>query len=102
MSLRATGNTAGRKRFRKNLERLKALLERGELEEEEMLELVEILEQRLTWVEEDNRSYRDFFETLVSAMESHLQPAEIRDMIHQLGLREVLLRASSQDSETVH
>lgn len=102
MSLRTDRKIPHRDRFWKNLERLKDLLDRGQLEEEEMRELVEILEQRLFWVEEDNRSYRTLFETLVSTMESNLQPAEIRDLIQQLGLREVLLHSSSADSDTVH
>ncbi len=67
-----------------------------------MRELVEILEQRLAWVEEDNRSYRTFFESLVSTLETNLQPPQVRDLIEQLGLREVLLRGSSQDSDTIH
>ena len=67
-----------------------------------MRELVEILERRLAWVEEDNRSYRTFFESLVSTLETNLQPPQVRDLIEQLGLREVLLRGSSQDSDTIH
>ena len=102
MSLRINRKTSDRNRFWKNLQRLKDLLERGQLEEEEMRDLVEILEQRLAWVEEDNRSYRTFFESLVSTLETNLQPPQIRDLIEQLGLREVLLRGSSQDSDTVH
>ncbi len=102
MSLRINRKTSDHGRFWKNLQRLKDLLERGQLEEEEMRELVEILEQRLAWVEEDNRSYRTFFESLVSTLETNLQPPQIRDLIEQLGLREVLLRGSSQDSDTIH
>ncbi len=81
MSLRINRKTSDRGRFWKNLQRLKDLLERGQLEEEEMQELVEILEQRLAWVEEDNRSYRTFFESLVSTLETNLQPPQIRDLI---------------------
>lgn len=92
----------GREPFWPKLDELKGRIESGQVDREEILDLVEAFENRLAFIEEDNRSFQAFFDDLVQVLGDTLEKEEIRALIQKIGLRQIFLKAGEPEKGAVH
>jgi hypothetical protein len=89
-------------RLRRDVEKMKGRLETGKPDCDEVLDLVQALERRLEYVEEDNRSYEAFFDNLIQVLGENLEREEIRRLIHEMGLRDLMLQNRHPATDSLH
>ncbi len=94
--------TRGNKQFLPDLDELKGRIESGQVDREEILDLVEAFENRLAFIEEDNRCFQAFFDDLVQVLGDTLKKDEIQALIRKIGLRQILLKAREPEKGAVH
>ena len=102
MAMQKPTPTESTRPLRRDLDRLRLQLEAGQLDAEEILELCEAVENRLDYLEEENQGFQAFFENLVKVLDENLQRDEIRELIRQMGLREILLHSDGPEIDIVH
>jgi len=92
----------GSEQFLPDLDELKGRIESGQVDREEILDLLEAFENRLAFIEEDNRCFQTFFDDLVQVLGDTLKKDEIQALIQKIGLRQILLRSREPEQDAVH